>query len=108
MGTFYYSKPKVSVTINEVETYLRQIVTSLWPDRKYVMERSPAVPTPNPTDPHAAMWLFWLKGWSLDCAFTVILMTDGRLSYKVPRSQFDDTYADQCRVRRALIRKING
>jgi hypothetical protein len=106
MGVFYYSKPRNSVTASEVEAPLRDIAAKLW-SNKYRVEQTPGVPTTH-DDPRVAKWEFWPEGWTEDCAFTVSLLADGRLEFKVPRSQFDEWYRDQCKVRRALVRRLNS
>ena len=81
----------------------------LWPDHaiKYRVERCQGVPT-TPEDNRVARWLFWLRDWDEDCAFTMSLLDNGHMEFKVPRSQFDEWYEDQQKIRRRLVRKYNG
>ena len=106
MGVFRYATLKVNVTAPEAEAILRQVTAKLWPD-KYRIERTSGVPV-TPADNRVAKWEFWPEGWTGDGAFTISLMADRRLECKVPRSQFDEWYHDQSRVRRALARRINA
>lgn len=108
MGITYQSNVDHKPTPEEVDADIAAIVADLWPDHatKYRVERCLGVPTTS-EDNRAARWLFWLRDWNDDCAFTVSLLRSGRLEFKVPRSQFDEWYRDQQRVRRRLVRRYN-
>jgi len=105
MGIIYESNVNYKPTPEEMGVDIGALAEKLWP-AKYRIERCPGVPT-SPEDPRAARWLFWLPDWDRDCAFTMSLLRNGRLEFKVPRSQFDEYYRDQQKVRRRLVRRYN-
>jgi len=55
-------------------------------------------------------WCFMLppeSGWT-DAAFSVVLLRDKRMEFKVPRSQWDEYWEDQQKIRRKLVRLYGG
>lgn len=104
MGQFYYSHIGKAVSAEQVEEELDRAIAELWPNHpnKYRIERCRAVPT-TPEDNRVARWLFWLRDWDDDCAFTMSLLNDGRMEFKVPRSSWDEWYEDQQKVRRKIV-----
>jgi hypothetical protein len=108
MGIIYHSNVDHKPTPEQMDADIASIVADLWPDHttKYRVERCGGVPT-TPEDDRVARWLFWLRDWDADCAFTCALLRDGRMEFKVPRSQFDEWYQDQQKIRRRLVRLYN-
>lgn len=104
MGQFRYSHIGKAVPIEQVEADLARITTDLWPEHptKYRIERCEGVPT-TPEDDRIARWLFWLRDWDEDCAFTMSLLNDGRMEFKVPRSLLNEWYEDQQKIRRKIV-----
>jgi len=109
MGTFYHSQTKTRPTPEQVSADIADLVASLWPDHptKYRVVQTEGIPV-TPEDTRVARWEFWLRDWDEDCAFTMSLLNDGRMEFKVPRSQWDEWYDDQQKLRRRLVKRWNA
>jgi len=104
MGTYYHSAVKATLTPEMVEADMAAIVGELWPDHPAKYDIVRATSAPGDTE---AFWAFWLRDWEVDAAFSIRLLKDGRLEFKVPRSQWDEWYEDQQKIRRRLVRRYN-
>jgi hypothetical protein len=106
MGEFYYSKVKIKPTLINLEKNIIRINNKLFAD-KYRVERIIGIPISR-ADDRKAMWAFWLKDWLIDAAFTIVLLRNGQLEFKVPRSQWDEYWRDQQKIRKKLVRLYNS
>ena len=107
MGTFYYSSVKGKPTPEKIESAMREICTALFGDALRV-DRVDGVPISRGDD-RKAMWAFMddqPRGG--DCAFSISLLRDGRLEFKVPRSLWDADWKKQQQIRRRLVRRFNN
>jgi hypothetical protein len=109
MSQFYYSTVKASLDPDRVETDLRMLNVELW-GPTYRVDRSAGVPA-TPEDTRQAFWCFTHTDPAVyrgDAAFSITLLKDGRLEFKVPRSQWDACWEDQQKIRRRLVRLYNA
>jgi len=103
MGYFYYSGISARVTPGSLQTDIELLNRELWGD-KYRVERVNGVPVSR-GDSRKAKWDFWIaERTTPDCAFTISMLRGGRLEFKVPRSCWDQSWEDQQRIRRKLVR----
>jgi len=103
MGHFYYSYVG-DVSTEDVESCIAEIVGGLF-NKRYSVRRSNGLPVTE-QDNRVCRWEFWLPDWDVDCAFTMSLLNDGRMEFKVPRSQWDQYWEDQQSIRRRLVRRL--
>ena len=104
MGVYCHSVIPEGTTPEIIEGVLATLVPGLWGE-EYRVVRTRGVPT-TPEDNREATWEFHLPDLTPDCAFTFSLLKDNRLEFKVPRSQWDEWWRDQQRLRRRLVRQL--
>lgn len=108
MGYFYYLQIGKKFSPDEVEGVISSINEELWGD-KYGIKRGKEIPI-TPKDSRKAKWAFCLNSDEFagcDAAFTMTLLKDGRMEFKVPRSKWDEFWEDQQMVRRHLAKRLN-
>jgi len=108
VGHFYYSAIRSKPTVERVEADLQRISMELF-ETKFRIERSDGIPNSR-ADDRRARWEFWLTDPARafgDCSFTISMLRDGRFEFKVPRSQWDEHWEDQQKIRRRLVRLYN-
>jgi hypothetical protein len=108
MGEFSYSAVKAKLTPELLEADLKRLNTELFED-KYKVERVEGVPISR-ADDRKTKWCFTFTnpppGFT-DASFSVTLLRDGRMEFKVPRSQWDEHWEAQQKIRRRLVRLYN-
>lgn len=104
MGEFFYSHVKLPLDADRLDADLPAATRHLFGD-EYRVERSEGVST-RAEDNRVAKWCFYAKEWDVDAAFTMSLLRDNRLEFKVPPG-FGKRWMDQQRVRRHLVIRYN-
>lgn len=106
MSEFYYSSLKKRASKERIDAVVRDISEAVFGD-SVTVEVQRGVPMSRGDD-RARTWLFWDMSGSSDCSFTISLLRDGRLEFKVPRTQWDEHWERQQSVRRRLVRRLNA
>ena len=103
MGDFYYSKTNVKPTPAVLHKVICEICESL--NKKGLF--GALLTVERRKVPWGNQWLFWTSDRSLDVSFSISLLRDGLLEFKVPRSFRDEHWEDQQKVRRRIVRHFN-
>jgi hypothetical protein len=109
MGEFYYSSVRQKLSPERLDADIVRLNNVVF-GGKFCVRRVEGVPVSR-GDNRKAQWAFWLTeppvGFT-DCSFTFALLRDGRLEFKVPRSQWDEHWEDQQKLRRKMVRLYNA